>query len=66
LPIACQSESIGSISSSERKPLYQLTNPPSGQPQYGPPAAIALVSIVVAIFLTLAYQRAIRRGASSK
>lgn len=44
--------------------VYQLTNPPTGQPQYGPPAAIALVSILVAILLTLAYQRAIRRGAS--
>jgi iron(III) transport system permease protein len=44
--------------------VYQLTNPSNGQPQYGPPAAIALVSILVAIFLTLAYQRAIRRGAS--
>lgn len=44
--------------------VYQLTNPPNGQPQYGPPAAIALIAIVVAILLTLAYQRAIRRGAS--
>ncbi|MGA2395377.1 MAG: iron ABC transporter permease [Candidatus Lustribacter sp.] len=44
--------------------VYQLTNPPNGQPQYGPPAAIALVSIVVAFLLTLAYQRALRRGAA--
>jgi len=44
--------------------VYQLTNPQAGTPQYAPPAAIALLAMVVAFLLTVAYQRAIRHGRS--
>jgi iron(III) transport system permease protein len=44
--------------------VYELTNPQAGTPQYGPPAAIALLAMLAAFVLTVAYQRAIRHGRS--
>lgn len=44
--------------------VYELTNPQAGAPQYGPPAAIALLAMAAAFLLTVAYQRAIRQGRS--
>jgi iron(III) transport system permease protein len=42
--------------------VYQLLNPQTGIPQYGPPAALSLLAMVVAFVLTAIYLRAIRRG----
>ena len=42
--------------------VYQLLNPQSALPQYGPPAALSLLMMVVAFALTAIYLRAIRRG----
>lgn len=42
--------------------VYELLNPQAGVPQYGPPAALALVAMLVAFALTAIYLRAIRRG----
>jgi iron(III) transport system permease protein len=42
--------------------VYQLLNPQSGVPQYGPPAALSLIVMIAAFLLTAIYLRAIRRG----
>ncbi|HLI22087.1 MAG TPA: ABC transporter permease subunit [Stellaceae bacterium] len=42
--------------------VYQLLNPQAGVPQYGPPAALSLLVMVVAFALTAVYLKAIRRG----
>ncbi len=42
--------------------IYDLVNPQAGLPEYGPPAALGLVAMVVAFGLTAIYLRAIRNG----
>jgi iron(III) transport system permease protein len=42
--------------------VYQQLNPQAGLPQYGPSAALSLIAMFAAFFLTAIYLRAIRRG----